>query len=144
MENIIQIRLEEILNLLPFPNRDILLCGGAVKYICGFKDYYNDIDVIVKNDFVPKGEYETNIYGGFKVRNIDIWQLKNHIIPCKTFEEIQETWLLSCQAIYYDVEKNKLYDKYYNENLQINFNRDILPIEKKYINLKLREWNVKI
>lgn len=144
MGNIIQIRLEEILNSLPFPDRDILLCGGSVKYICGIKDYYNDIDVIVKNNFIPKGKYETNIYGGFKMNRIDIWQLKNHIIPCENFEEVQETWLLSCQAIYYDVEKNKLYDKYYNENLQINFSRNILPVEKEYINLKLREWNVKI
>lgn len=40
MESIIQIRLEEILNSLPFPDRDILLCGGSVKYICGIKNYY--------------------------------------------------------------------------------------------------------
>lgn len=144
MENIIQTRLKEILSLLPFLDRDILLCGGSVKFIYGIKDYYNDIDVIVKNDFVPKCKYETNIYGGFKIGKIDVWQLKNHIIPCETFEEVQETWLLSCQVIYYDVEKNKLYNKYYNENLQINFDRKISSIQKEYINLKLREWKVKI
>ena len=88
------------------------------------------------------------MYGGlrikYKEKEIDLWKLEDHIIPCKTFEEVQETWLLSNSAIYYDVANDKLYNKYYNENIQINFGREIKPIEKDYINIKLRSWNVKV
>lgn len=146
-------RLKEVLEQLPFDNKNILLCGGAVKYIFGIKDHYEDIDIIVNENFDINAINEkyilnVNMYGGlrikYKEKEIDLWKLEDHIIPCKTFEEVQETWLLSNSAIYYDVANDKLYNKYYNENIQINFGREIKPIEKDYINIKLRSWNVKV
>ena len=146
--NVNKKRLNEILNNLPFDNRDILLVGGVVRYITEIENDYRDIDVIVNNSFViPNNiEYKINMYYGIKLLynniEIDIWKLKNHIIPCDSFEEIQETWRLSIDALYYDVEKNVLYDKYFDKSLKINWNNPIKDVEKKYINLKLSRFQI--
>lgn len=146
--NVNKKRLNEILNNLPFDNRDILLVGGVVRYITEIENDYRDIDVIVNNSFViPNNiEYKINMYYGIKLlynnMEIDVWKLKNHIIPCDNFEEIQETWRLSIDALYYDVEKDVIYDKYFDKSLKINWSNPIKDVEKEYINLKLSKFQI--
>lgn len=143
---IIKERLNDVLNSLPFERRDILLVGGIVRYITGIVDYYRDIDVMVHDDFeMPYGIF--NMYGGVKITNalnteIDIWKLRDHIIMCSDFSQVEETWRLSWDALYYDVEKDILYDKYFDRHLAINFANPIKKVEEKYINLKLSRYEI--
>lgn len=148
--DIIKDRLNYILSKLPFKERDILFCGGVVRYITGEQDTFRDIDIIVKDDsaiyfYGVKKPPVVNLYGGTKVITddgieIDVWSLGHHIIPCKSFEEVENTWLLSCDAIYYNVEEDKLYCKNYNKHPLVNWSRHISDIEKDYINTKLQKF----
>lgn len=148
---ILKNRLAQILTYLPstiFDTKSILLCGGAVRYICGIEDTFRDIDVIVDNDFDTERLPDLRIlnrYGGIKFKvndkEIDLWKLRNHIIFCNTFDDVQETWLIASDALYLLVNDDgtiKLYDKYYKPYPEINFEREISDVEKKYINYKLK------
>lgn len=123
-----------------------LFIGGIVRYIYGIDTDFRDIDIIVPDDFdfskLPSDQ-TVNMYGGHKFviqdKEIDLWKLKDHIIPCKAFKDVQETWLIASDALYYHHGSNTLYEKYYRPYPVINFNRDIKDCEKTYINYKLEK-----
>lgn len=143
-------RLKEVISYLDefIGTEQVLICGGAVRYLCGIDDSFRDIDVIVRDDFdlnnLPEDQ-TVNRYGGhkFKIKDkeIDLWKLKDHIIPCSNFRSVQETWLISSDALYYLIgggDQYILYDKYYKPYPEINFSREIKDCEKDYINYKLK------
>jgi hypothetical protein len=142
-------RLNKVLSYLPFYDKNILLLGGTVRYICDIQNDFRDIDLIVYNEFQfdnIKCDCKTNIYGGRKYINkgkeIDIWTLGTHIIPCEIWSDVQETWRLSIDALYYHVATDTLYDKYFSRNLQINFKYSLKDSEKIYINYKLSKFKI--
>lgn len=147
MLNIDKVKLKDIQEkYLDFINCDYLLCGGVVRYLVGLESDFRDIDLIVTNGFkMPKElKYTTNMYGGFKTnkndKEIDIWELKNHVIPCDDFDEVQYTWLISYDAIFYRPLKDILYDKFFSkEPIKLNKDRLINNTEMNYLKMKIEK-----
>lgn len=140
-------RLDEVLSYVPIDTDDFMLCGGTVRYIYGIQDTFRDVDIIVNNDFDVSEinlPYTKNMYGGYKFLNgkeIDVWKLKNHKIPCKNFDEVENTWLISIDAIFYHIGNHKLYNKYFSRSIKINW-QNFTEKDKEYLNLKLGRFHI--
>lgn len=120
-------------------NIDFCIIGGYCRYLLGIEKEFKDIDIVTNTDIdlFKLFPYATkNIYGGVMIKNpdFDIWDIKNNIIPSKTFDELYDNYFISYDAIMYNPRTNKWWLH--------NFDSRVIRINEKVIYKQVHKFNI--
>ncbi|URZ08957.1 hypothetical protein [Clostridium felsineum] len=137
---------------------DILVFGGAVRDYNdnGFKSMPRDFDIVINSDnnydleiLLKEFSYKKNRFDGYKIivdsLEFDVWEIKNtwafrenkvRCSPNEYINKLQYTVFLNIDSIVYNLTKQELYDKEY-ENAMKNKVLDVVLDENPYMELNM-------
>ena len=104
-------------------NIDFCIIGGYCRYLCNMEPDYKDVDIVTNTDINLRElfpEADTNPYNGLELPFCDVWDIKNNIIPSKSFEELYDNYFISYDAIMYHPYTNTWYTKNFSYEADIN------------------------